>query len=213
MKKIIIFILLLFSNYLYSQDTIKKSLIIKTALLSWMDPFYPVIQVGCEYKINNKIGLQIDFGSNFYIQDFGMKGRNLNNRQTVKIKSEFRYYPHGKQFYIGVEYFYLYSIFNEFNNKYKSLDGTWFNYNSARISKSIHIPDFRIGIERGEKIYWDFYCGIGWRFGNVKYSNIENKTIIPENPFIESFIPINLNEGSFTTLHLNMGVKIGYKIF
>jgi hypothetical protein len=212
---LIVFLNLLIILPSYSQvDTIKSSFdfpprfAVKISILSYFD-LTPSYQFACEYKVfpdwtlQNEIGYITTFGTPYYQSGNWMSG--------VRIRNELRHYFHKNSF--NESTYFAPEILFKYNSE--NIERTYLRYNGAyteKIRKKVertviaaHLKIGTISTILSSRVFTDFSCGIGIRYGK------QNTSGLPDDAEIFEF-SFDRQDSDWLFLSLVFGFKIGYII-
>ncbi len=210
-----VFILLLHTLSTAQEDIDKKSVVIKFSPLCLVDPNYPAIQLGVEFRIKNTLSYQ---------QEIGYITRDTNRAPTdsipsgsgIKIRSEIRNYfllnienRTMSGLYTALEPFYTYTYF------YRR--GTFIDDHGNNCSEVYKIDKHVIGINGKigyQKIFSsgitiDIYIGIGAKYRKITHleKDCDSKTIKYSAGYLFAGAEM---EGEKIVPNLPISIKFGY---
>jgi hypothetical protein len=220
-KRILLFGLFFLSINTYSQKDSTFRFGIYTSPLQAIDIFSrPMVTIGGEYIVFNKIGLSIEYGYKF---------KNVDSYDSLIVDSkgysyrfEIKYYninlikSYHFRDYISLEYRYIKDDYNsQFEYATDSTHQTLVTDNYA-IKKDIYVGNVKFGVifNLNKVIYFDIYTGIGLRYRDVRNINRTfDENLGHEHKWPEYFWTISdFEEFSGLKVNFSFGFKLGIKI-
>lgn len=221
-KRILLFGLIVLSINTYSQKDSTFRFKIYTSPLQAIDIFSrPMVTLGCEYRLLQKVSISGEFGYKYHdMDDYDtayVKTKGYSCRFEMKFYGP--YFFHNKKRitdYFSLEYRYIKDDYNSmFDYSANSLSEVKLTDNYG-IMKDIYIGNLKYGLifSLGQRIYFDFYTGLGFRNRNVKNINREfDEKLGHEHWYPEYFWTISdFKENSGLKFNLSLGFKFGIKI-
>ncbi|WP_298140649.1 hypothetical protein [Flavobacterium sp.] len=220
MKKIALFIFLLFTfctyaqkqNNTYNSDSKLNVFIAPLPLIDVFDG--SSIRLGVDFKVNRKFRAAIESGTYFSTID----AYKINPRGfIIKPEIKFKVYEndHSKQF-IGIEYQYKEQSY-DFKDSISVVEGV--NYEMQyKINRKMNCISLKcISLQNlSEKITFEYFFGIGIRFLRSKnnLSDEENDGILDDEIHGGTQAEYQIRPiGKINTVNLIAGIRFGYKIF
>jgi len=225
-----LFFLLSFCSSLVSAQEQKKArdnfqIIVKWAPSSLLTPETPTMQFGGELLFpKSGIGIEYDYGVPCQIVSYSNtiqsnpdhldpstnKGKNYEKHHFGFRKYFFNRAKIGVKLYAGAEGLHIPYRYHMDADFYTS-GGQLYTCDYTNISKDITAGAVKFGVLFSRKQFTgEAFVGVGIRNVEVTYYDTENK-----QPFYGStkYIQHNFNhEGTFTTPHLALGIKVGYRL-
>jgi Protein of unknown function (DUF3575) len=202
----------------------EKLWVLRTSPLTLLQPNYPALHIGVEYKTTTRWSFLTDYG--FKTPDIlSTRNQLKTNIRQYKTRAEARYYFNGffDRMYVATEFFYIAKSFTKTNDWYSNPEGN-FNYSSAHIKTDELGIFFKIGHntkirfafpkEIEEKIFLDLFMGVGPRWLWVKYFPVDATPIAIDTNMNQGqwATPIDQIEGHFLKSNFILGARLGYII-
>ena len=198
-----------------AQETIeKKTIVIKFSPLCLVDPNYPAIQVGAEFRINNAFSYQQEIG--YIVRNlYKDPSDNIPSGSGIKIRSEVRKYAllnkddaNMDGLYVALEAFYTYTYF--YRNGTFELDNGDECQDIYKINKHVLGMNGKIGYQKifSSGITIDMYVGIGLKYRKINYLD-KNCDGIIKYPADYLFASAEM-EGEKIVFNIPMSIKLGY---
>ncbi len=215
------FFFILLCPSVFSQIDSTRKFHIYTSPLQALDIFSrPMITLGGEYIIMNKIGVAIEGGVKHKdVDDYDstiVDSKGYSYRIELKYYDAFKIESERLQSYLSIEYRY---IKDDYNSKFDYYANTQFQdlvTDNYAVLKNIYIGNIKYGIviNFSKWFYMDCYAGIGMRIRDVKNINRTfNEDLGHEHTSPEYFWTIrDFEEESGSKLNISLGVKVGIKL-
>jgi hypothetical protein len=222
MKKLLI-IILVTPLFLKAQYTRKDSLeytyfAIKTSPLSLLDPIISTAPIGFEYRHKQKYAIEAMYY--FLIPQAFPNIKGKENEDLVKFKVDIRRY-FNDEFYVSFEYGfqkYQYDFTEDYYTAQEDLK--FYSYDFATINKKIHLFNIKVGVEyiaKNPRYIFDLYTGVGGRYVDLFYSDVQNKTLVTSFPVDGFELGRNSRYDSRELSKLKgnflIGFRFGYKLW
>ncbi len=216
---IIVAILLISYNRCYSQEPKNSGTLgVYIAPLSLID-FKPRYRVGAEYSHNNKWVYSLDFGlGNYQMNYYRLKKFLHINKYGLfeirpQVKFQFRNAKHNKLYFALEGFFvdYRFSVKDLFYIDYPT--NTKINFETADYHKIktgylIIFGEKRVFFNR---LFYDFYIGLGIAHRYLDYYNIVNPTLNIEDEDRLFNVFDDTYESCKYVANMALGIKVGYK--
>jgi hypothetical protein len=182
----------------------------KINTLSWLDPETPTLQPGIEYQFKKRLSGEFTIGIPTRIYSH-IRPTDSTYNKYFKLKAELKFFPgERRSFYIGPELTYISRKRSRYGEVFTGKDGKSYAYDYARLKKSIFALSMKFGFVLPNSGRWlfDTYFGAGPRF---MYETVDavNKTTQGQKDVL---FWRSDREGFTTTIHVTMGLKVGYII-
>jgi hypothetical protein len=194
-----------------AQDSTRKEsktgTYLKYNLGALFDPVAPTFFFSAEFRTREKFGFEIGAGLPNAL--FDVEGDSVR-RRGYKLKTTFRFYPTGGKGYLGLELFGTSARHNKYNGHFVAESGEDFTYAQAEVRRNIIGLAFKGGgiFPIGDRWFLETGGGLGFRFVNSSI-NPQNGSIREQHN--SGGIPEAV-EGYKTTPHINMDLKIAYRL-
>lgn len=227
-KKLIIVVLLFLMILIHfnsqAQEEEKKNrFILKIATLTMLEPIYNTFELGLEYRLKEKMALQLQAGygnQNFHIWEINNTD-NLpitNKFNTWRFRSEFRYYLYqltDAESYYAFDVMYKHSNINEldwFGEGCINQTCSYFILKNQNINKQVIAYHFKLGhqLNLSKHFVLDMYGGIGYRHIWVNTNAPVRQSEIFEEAFFE-FID-KRTAGRLNIISFVGGFKLGFRL-
>lgn len=217
MKRILIFSLLILSleSFGQTQTLKKKTVVVKFSPLCLVDPNYPAIQFGAEFRINNSLSYQQELG--YITRDiYKNPSDTITSGKGFKIRGEIRKYAlidredaNMDGLYTAIEVFYTYTYFYR--------QGTFIGDQGDeckdiyKVNKHVIGMNGKIGYQKifSSGITIDIYIGIGAKYRKITHleKDCDSKTIKYHADYLFAGAEM---EGEKIVPNIPMSIKFGY---
>ncbi|CAZ95387.1 hypothetical protein Q4603_07335 [Zobellia galactanivorans] len=181
---------------------------------SSLDIYAPRLRLGYIQHVapHVKMGVDIGYGN----KGIGFLSNHLGDSYRLwEIRPEFHYVLNPKARtlkYISAELFYIdqANIFS--NGEYQTENGEDFRYDRARFERQKYGMHLKFGLflNLGQKVGLNFYGGIGFRWRNSEYLDVEN--LESTDVFREWYSSLYDKEGRDFGPNPSLGVKFYYRL-
>ena len=186
------------------------TLFAKVNFASLLDPKSPTLQVGLEYRINEKLSAEFAVGIPIVaIAQHTVTDSTYHN--YYKLRAELHFFPKGRFFYIGPELLFMRKQQSKYSGNVRLKDAHDYNYTYAELEKMVFAFGIKVGmiVPLSEKLNIEGSFSLGPRIVNVKIDpvGLERRTglfsgwVWPEK------------EGTTVGIHQAYGAKLSYTIF
>lgn len=188
-------LMLLISIYMYGQEqegTIehdyKGNVILTWAPLSALD-MYSRVRLGAEVGLTQRVSVSTDIGFNFSEYTYGNYNSNSNNRSysVFEVRPEVKVFLNDKyraRWYNALELYYNY-VEEEFEDGYyyKDRGDVTISYDAATYTRAKFGAHYKFGLSlrMGSRMVFDPFVGLGLRFVDRKYVDVENPITDPSS--------------------------------
>ncbi len=217
MKMRLVFILLLFCQSLSAQNEAEKKLRIYTSPLQLIDVLSrPMITLGGEYILFNRLGLSSEFGIKY--KDVLDYDSTFVNSKGYSYRFELKFYDIFAENtrlrdYISLEYRYIKDDYNCKHTFYTDDSSQSLVTDNFGILKDIYVANIKYGmvIKLNRLMFIEPYTGLGIRYRDVKSVG---RTYDQESVYMEEYPDCFGNIGAFDDFvgflwNVSMGLKLG----
>lgn len=225
MKRIAFTLSLLFSFVLLQaqEQTVEHdytgSVILNWAPLSSFDT-YPRIRLGAEIGIAQRVSLGTDIGFNFADYQRGSYNNGWNDRsyRIFEVRPELKFFFNDKyraRWYNSVEFYYNHLEENlEDDHFFRDKGETRIDYDAATYQRKKFGAHYKFGvsIRMGSRMVFDPYIGLGVRFLEREYVEVEGAVVDPNGSTDwDEWIwhEARRYEGNFWGMNLAGGFRLG----
>jgi len=220
---IILSLIYLFTHVNAQEETIEHdyagSIILNWAPLSSFDT-YPRIRLGAEIGVSQRISIGTDIGFNLSNYQRGSYNNSWNDRsyRIFEVRPEVKFFFNDKyraRWYSAVEFYYNYLEEDlEEDHFYRDKGEIRIDYDKATYQRSKFGAHYKFGVSlrMGSRMVFDPYVGIGFRFLEREYIDVENPAIDPNGSTDWDewlWSDARRYEGNFWGMNLAGGFRLG----